>query len=198
MTHAFAQSLTRSQSHAEASWWGEVYRQAFVDFGSMLYVANDGWAQRSGIDRVITCKSGKVHYVDEKVRDKAWPDFALEVLSDRDRNLPGWARRDLACDFLAYAFVPIRRCYLIPFVPLRAAWLKHVKEWVALAYSGIGAPAAQRPRQGVHRGEAGFGVTFADNGRYVTECVTVPIDVLSDAVREALIVEWRPEVVLAA
>jgi hypothetical protein len=37
------------------------------------------------------------------------PDFLLEYWSDYERRSPGWIEKDLACDFIAYAFVPSRR-----------------------------------------------------------------------------------------
>ena len=60
------------------SWWTDVYRGAFPDLLSMTNVRKDGWAQRGGIDRVLTLSSGKTITVDEKVREKVWPDILLE------------------------------------------------------------------------------------------------------------------------
>lgn len=57
--HTFAKSLARSHIYADAPWWEETYREFFPGFASMVCVRDDGWAQRGGIDRVITLRSGR-------------------------------------------------------------------------------------------------------------------------------------------
>lgn len=123
--HNFDQSLALSNEYVDAAWWHDVYRRAFPDLRSAVSVRADGWAQRGGIDRVLTLASGKTLSVDEKVRAEDWPDILLEYWSDRDRKTPGWVAKDLACDFIAYAFVPSQTCYLLPFQTLRSAWRAH-------------------------------------------------------------------------
>lgn len=167
MVHSFADSLARSHTYEDAPWWREVYTKAFPGFAGMVSVRQDGWAQRGGIDRVITLKSGRTVTVDEKVREKSWGDILLERWSDEARKIPGWVQKDLACDFIAYAFAPDRTCYLLPFLPLRRAWRDHGRVW------------AERHKE-----------VRADNGRYVTVSVAVPIEELFAAINGALVVSW--------
>src|SRR5690606_18143943 len=108
--HNFAESLARSEQQADAPWWEQVYRNAFPDFAGMVCVRKDGWAQRGGIDRVITLESGKTVTVDEKVRAESWPDILWEFWSDHQRKLKGWCAKAMACDYVAYAFVPTQVC----------------------------------------------------------------------------------------
>src|SRR5689334_9101367 len=135
--HDFAASLKLSASFSEAPWWEDVYRSFFPNFASMVNVREDGWAQRGGIDRVITLRSGKTVSVDEKVRTGEWHDVLLERWSDRDRRIPGWIQKDLACDFIAYSFIQSQRCYLLPFAALRRAWILHGREWIDRAEAKI-------------------------------------------------------------
>lgn len=93
----------------------------------------------------MTLASGKTVTIDEKVRAKSYPDIALERWSDVARQTSGWIQKDLACDFIAYAFVPDERCYRI---------------------------------------------VDAQNDRYTTQSVAVPIPDLLSAVSQALIVDW--------
>lgn len=172
--HDFRDSLALSASYAEAPWWRPVYDAFFPNLAAMVNVRSDGWAQRGGIDRVLTLASGKTISVDEKVRSEDWPDFLLEYWSDYEHKLPGWVEKDLACDFIAYAFVPSRRCYLLPFTTLRRAWLLHRTEWTDKA-------AAHVP---------GYRRVNADNGRYHTISVTVPIPDLLDAISGAQVATW--------
>jgi hypothetical protein len=174
MRHNFATSLALSKETEDAPWWDEVYSRAFPGYLSAVSVRDDGWAQRGGIDRVITLKSGKTVTIDEKVRFKDWGDIALERWSDRSRKVPGWMQKDLACDFIAYAFVPTKTGYLFPFLTLRRAWALHGREWCELAESE----------------QDGFKVILADNGTYVTESIAVPVAALLTAVREAMSVSW--------
>lgn len=172
--HDFAASLAKSAAQVDAPWWEPVYRQAFPDFASMVSVRDDGWAQRGGIDRVIVLESGKTVTVDEKVRDKDWPDILWEYLSDRDKKVPGWCAKPLACDYIAYAYVPSQKCYLLPALQVRRAWLDHGTEWVFRANNGTG----------------GYRIVDANNGRYVTRSVAVPVRDSIAAVRDAFCVRW--------
>ncbi len=166
--HDFDESLRLSHEAADAPFWLDVYRQAFPGLQAAVNVRDDGWAQRGGIDRVLTLKSGKTLNVDEKVRAKDYPDILLERWSDRARRKPGWMQKDLACDFIAYAFLPSQRCYLLPFPTLRRAWLKNGREWIE-KYPHVP----------------------AQNRTYVTESIAVPIDVLMAALQDAMVVSWE-------
>jgi hypothetical protein len=174
MLHDFRQSLALSHEYEDAPWWLEVYSRAFPGFHSMMSVRKDGWAQRGGIDRVVQLKSGKSVTVDEKVRAKDWGDIALERWSDREKKVPGWVQKDLACDFIAYAFVPSQRCYLFPFLTLRRAWILEGKRWCDLAEQKAG----------------GFSVVHAENRGYTTESIAVPLDILLASIRQSMTVSW--------
>lgn len=175
--HSFADSLAKSNTYADAPWWAEVYRKAFPGFDVMQCMRSDGWAQRAGIDRRIHLNSGKTIEVDEKVRERDWPDFLLERWSDEGRRTPGWIQKDLRCDFIAYAFVPSRVCHLLPFPLLRRAWTKHGRAW------------AQRHE-----------TVRARNNGYVTASVAVPIGEVYAALSGAMAVTWvaPPQPVTAA
>lgn len=166
--HNFQESLERSNNYTDAPWWVDVYRAAFPDLKSAVCVRDDGWAQRGGIDRVLTLGSGKTLSVDEKVREEDWPDILLEYWSDQGRKVPGWVAKELACDFIAYAFVPSQTCYLLPFQTLRQAWRRNCKSWVS-QYKRV----------------------EANNGRYLTVSVAVPTDILLSALTDAMQVSWR-------
>ena len=172
--HSFKDSLAKSQAQEDAPFWIPVYKKAFPGAVSFVSVRNDGWAQRGGIDRVITLASGKTITIDEKVRYKSYGDIILERWSSRERKTPGWAQKDLACDYIAYAFVPDSRCYLLPFISLRAAWLEHGREWIAWA----------------KKKEGGYSIVLAQNDGYTTESIAVPIPDLLSAIQQSQIVDW--------
>jgi len=175
--HDFATSLAKSHAQEGAEWWPRVYREAFPNLVTLASVRQDGWAQRGGIDRVLTLGSGKTLTVDEKVRYKDYNDVALEYWSvwrNGKGVTPGWVAKDLACDYIAYAWVPTERCLLLPFQELRRAWKKHAREWVDLG----------------QRASAGFYVARAENDGYQTHSVCVPERVLLDAIRDCLTVRW--------
>jgi hypothetical protein len=165
--HLFEESLALSKQYENASWWHDVYRSAFPGLCSAVSVRNDGWAQRGGIDRVLTLACGKTIAVDEKVRHEVYDDICLERWSNESAREPGWIQKPLACDYLAYAFVPIATCYLFPIPPLQRAWRQHGRDWIA-CYPEI----------------------RAQNRSYVTVSVGVPIDVLFSAMAEAMCVQW--------
>lgn len=175
MTHDFHNSLAWSDSFRDAPWWSQVYQQAFGTISAMVSVDEDGWAQRAGIDRMVILPSGRHVTVDEKVREKDWPDLCLERWSDRDRRKPGWVQKPLDCDYIAYAFVPSRACYLLPTLDLQRAWRLFGRRWIA---------RAETPERSDYR------LAHADNGRYVTQSVCVPINDVLAAMQSSMRVEW--------
>jgi len=181
LPHDFQESLAKSRAQEDAPWWPHVYRTAFPDLISMPSVRQDGWAQRGGIDRVLTLASGKTLTVDEKVRHKDYGDVLLEFWSVWRGSYPkgkgekaGWVALDLSCDFIAYAIVPTQRCLLLPFTTLRRAWRKHHREWVQLG----------------QRETEGFYISKAENRGYQTISVCVPEERLLAALRDAMVVTW--------
>jgi len=173
--HNFNDDLALSKSYEDAPWWTAVYDIAFPGHLSAVSVRNDGWAQRGGIDRVVTLSSGKAISIDEKVRHRSYGDILLEQWSDHELKKPGWMQKDLACDFIAYAFVPDERCYLLPFLTLRAAWLRFGAGWISSARDG----------------KNGFRFVDAKNPGYVTRSIAVPIPDLLSAISQAQIIDWH-------
>ena len=170
----FGPDLGWSHSLSDEPWWEKVYREAFVDFESMRAIKQDGWAQRAGIDRQIFLTGGKVLQVDEKARREDWPDIILEYYSDEQRRIPGWIAKSLGIDYLAYAFVPSKRCYLLPFATLRRAWKLNRVDWHERATNRTD----------------GFRLVRAQNPGYVTASVAVPTSTLLKAVSDAIAVGW--------
>lgn len=173
--HKFRQSLAASHSHSDAPWWEEIYREAFPTFAGMVNVRDPGSGQRDGIDRHIALTNGRTITVDEKVRETDYPDFCLEYWSvkhksNRSYDEPGWIAKDLRCDYIAYAFAPSGRCYLLPFPLLRRAWRYNHADWVARYFQ-----------------------VEADNGHYRTISVAVPIAVVLNAVTGACLVRFTPQ-----
>jgi hypothetical protein len=165
--HDFMTSLKKSHSYENAPWWDKVYRMSFPGLATTYSVREDGWAQRGGIDRIIVLKSGKTITVDEKIREKDWGDILLERWSDEKRKSPGWIQKNLACDYIAYAFVPSQKCYLFPFLQLRKAWLTNGVEWIKK-----------------------YNEVRAENKGYITVSIPIPIPELLLSVSQASIVNW--------
>ncbi len=168
LQHDFRRSLEKSQSYANAPWWLEIYRKAFPDLRAAVDMRQDGWAQRGGIDRVLTLGCGKTLSIDEKVREQDWPDILLEYWSDYEHRIPGWVAKNLASDFIAYAFVPSQVCYLLPFQTLRAAWRKNGFAWVK-----------------------DFQQVRAQNNGYTTISVAVPTEILLRGLGDAMAISWE-------
>lgn len=163
--HRFADSLALSERYSDADWWIPLYRRAFPRLRSAISVRDDGWAQRGGVDRVLTLSCGRTYTVDEKIRTADWPDILLEQWSDEARRVPGWVQKPLACDFIAYAYAPSGVCYLLPVAPLQRAWRLYGREWIKR-----------------------YGIRRALNPGYASVGVPVPRDVLMRAIAEAMMV----------
>ncbi|WP_241659498.1 hypothetical protein [Sphingomonas glacialis] len=162
--HRFEDSHALAASYG-ADWWIPIYRRAFPTLMSAVAIEQDGWAQRAGIDRLLTLACGRTFTVDEKIRTQDWPDVLLERWSDEKRKTPGWVQKPLACDFIAYAYAPAATCVLLPVPALQRAWRQHGRQWIGL-----------------------YGQRRAQNRGYTTISVPVPRGVLMQAIVEAMFV----------
>lgn len=152
------------------SFWDAVYRKAFPGLLNHMQCLGGSDNQRMGIDRVIQLSNGKTLYIEEKKRRESYPDILLEYVSVDTTGAPGWMEKDLIVDYLAYAFMPTKRCYLYPFPVLRRAWIKYRDEWIGR-----------------------YKIVKAYNEGYTTISVAVPIEVLKQAVAVASIIDVSAE-----
>ena len=83
--------------------------------------------------------------------------------------------KDQHCDYLAYAWEPTQSGLVLPFQVLRMAWRQHGREWRVCCEDG---------------NNKQFRVVLAKNPGYTTESYAIPTDVLLDAVRDAMRVEY--------
>lgn len=162
--HRFVDSHALSAQYGP-DWWLPIYRRAFPTLMSAVTVQQDGWAQRGGIDRLLTLACGRTYTVDEKVRTSDWPDVLLERWSDEGRKSPGWVQKPLACDFIAYAWAPTNTCVMLPVPALQRAWRQHGRAWIGL-----------------------YGTKLAHNPAYVSVSVPVPRGVLMQSIVEAMFI----------
>lgn len=168
--HSFGERLEWSGDLSDEPAWVDFYRGLWPDMVAATRVDADGDYQRRGVDRIVTRKIGRQHFIDEKKRDKDYGDFLCEVWSvcevqhGRVRGEKiGWTLDDAKwCDFVAYAVLPARRCWLLPFELLRLACQRNVRAWCH-------APGAW-PK-------------LAHNRGYLTANVAVPWDELFRAIR---------------
>jgi len=174
--HDFQTCLAKS--HAAEDWpvWETIYRQAFPDFAAMVNHRQDGWHQRQGIDRSVILTNSKHLLIDEKARGrnaktgKVYDDIALEYWSDEQRRVPGWVCKSLMADYIAYAILPLGRCYILPVLQLQEAWRRNGDSWVR-TYPPI----------------------IAENTNWTTVSVGVPPGVLFPAIGDCLRVKFEPQ-----
>jgi hypothetical protein len=170
MTHDFTAEREFSETAGSEPFWDAVYRQAFPNLVAHMPCPGDFASQRMGIDRVLLLSNGKTLAIDEKKRREVYTDILLEYISVDTTQAPGWMEKDLAIDFLAYAFMPTQRVYLLPWPILRRAWLHYGAEW-----------------------KRKFRSVPGKNPTYTTWSIAVPIGVLLQAVSNAQIVQLPPE-----
>lgn len=167
MIHDFNERLAWSERGGEEPFWDAVYRKAFPHLLNHMRCTGESQAQRMGIDRLILLSNGKTLYIDEKKRERVYNDILLEYLSVDRTGAPGWMEKDLSIDYLAYAFMPTKVCYLFPWDMLRRAWRAYGETWKATYIPHV---------------------KGANNG-YTTWSVAVPIKVVQRAVRSAWIID---------
>lgn len=174
-THGFVERRDYSYDPKDEPFWDAIYRKAFPGLMWHQPCPGDGAGQRLGIDRVIYFASGQMLRIDEKKRDGAYPDILLEYLSNDRTGASGWIEHELQIDYLAYAFMPTRQCYMLPWPLLRRAWLHFRAEWMRKAEAR----------------SCGFQIVSAQNSGYTTKSVAVPIDVLLKAISRASVIDLK-------
>ncbi len=168
--HEFKERLQWSENKGDEPFWNAVYTKAFANLVNHMTCTGDTLSQRQGIDRVLHLASGQTLYIDEKKRDKDYDDILLEYVSVDTTGAPGWVEKDLNIDYLAYAFMPSKRCYLLPWLQLRRAWNNFGAEW-----------------------KSTYRIVKASNPGYQTLSVAVPIKVLQTAITRASIIDVSAE-----
>lgn len=155
------------------TFWLAVYRKAFPTM-TRCEICTDTTRQRQGIDRVLTLSNGRTVNVDEKKRAQEYGDILLEYVSALEYKTPGWIEKDLAIDYLAYAFMRSHRCYLFPWPMLHRAWVQYGQAWKD-KYGKVTAK------------------TKTGGSTYQTLSVPVPIAILRQAVSTAAVIDVTQE-----
>lgn len=168
----FKPDLQYSLAGRDEPFWDAVYKKAFPTL-SHARLCHDLDAQRQGIDRLLVLTNGKTLAVDEKKRRWSYDDVLLEYLSNSRTGAPGWMEKDLAIDWLAYAFMDTRRVYLFSWPMLQRTWLHFKPTWIDAA------------RQELN----GFRIVAASNPGYTTYSIAVPLDLLRRRVAGATIID---------
>ena len=158
MYNEFRADLELSEVRAAEPWVEDIYREYFPDFVSSEIVT-DLKRQKSGIDRIVHLADGASVKIEEKFREKLYPDFLLETYSIQETLVPGWMVKHLDCDYLAYVFVPTHVAYVIHYPTLFGVFAQNRPVW-----------------------EAAHGSVCALNKGYRTRSIPVPIDELIRAV----------------
>lgn len=167
--HNFRERLEWGECQKDEPFWDVVYRKAFPNLVNHMPTPGDVASQRMGIDRVVFLANGRSIMIDEKKRGKEYNDILLEYVSVDTTGAAGWIEKDLAIDFLAYAFVPSGRCYLFSWPLLRQAWENNKTRW----------KAAYRP-------------VVARNRDYSTYSLPIPIPELQRSIARCSVIDVQP------
>lgn len=131
--HDLQESIEQADRDKECAFWRATYREAFPTIIATTRNAGSSPAQRRGVDRLVHLRNDRIIRIEEKARsipiDK-YGDVGLEYVSvDSDPPKPGWIEKDLACDYLAYGWVPSRIALLFDWSMLKRAWRTHGRQW---------------------------------------------------------------------
>lgn len=174
--HDFQTQLKFSEKASHEPFWDAVYRKAFPGLVNHMLCSGDQPTQRMGVDRLVYLNNDRVLRIDEKKRDKVYPDILLEYISNDQAKDPekraGWINKNLVIDYIAYAFMPTQKVYLLDWLTLRRAWVMNGEVW------------KQKHRR-----------VPAKNVGYTTWSVAVPITVLQKAMSEAALVSVAVQIV---
>jgi len=126
--HNYDEYRRREEEAARLPLWDQVLRQ-FLPSYERTEIVTDRTLQLAGIDRYAYCAWGVRVAIQDKVRYDPWKDILIEGWSDKERDIPGWIYSDLKCQFIAYAILPRRLCYFLPWPGLQRAWQAKKEHW---------------------------------------------------------------------
>ncbi|MEO0597600.1 MAG: hypothetical protein AAF126_15940, partial [Chloroflexota bacterium] len=132
-----------------------------------------------GIDRIIHLSNGRVLRIDEKKREKDYGDILLETHHTKGKSphsekvALGWIQKDLFIDYLAYAVIPSQVVYVFDWLLLRRAFVSNKVNWWHKANSTK---------------NKAYMLSSANNGKYHTHGLCVPISDLQKAVQNSSVV----------
>lgn len=165
----FKEDLAYGDDPGHEAFWADVYRRVFPNFQSCMQTPGKTPSQKRGTDRVIMLTNGLVLKIQEKARREVQHDMLLEYISNDRTGSPGWIEQDLEINYIAYAFMSVRRAHVIPWQPLHTAWQQNKAVWMAYA-------------ENEHEG---FRKIPARNRTYTTYSVAVPWRHIFSAVARA-------------
>jgi len=165
-THDFIKEKEWSEAQGDEPFWKAVYQKAFPNMVNMMPCPGNFASQRMGIDRIILLSNGKTISIDEKKRRETRKDILLEYLSNDQTRALGWIEKDLSIDYLAYAFMPAKTCYLFDWPILRLTWMRFKTDWLKL-----------------------YTIPPARNNGYNTYNVAIPIHVLMGSVSNTRMIQ---------
>jgi len=177
IVHSFNEQLAYSERASCEPFWDAVYKKAFPNLVNHMMCKGDTASQRMGVDRILYLANGLTVAIDEKKRKKDYGDILLEYVSVDTTGAPGWMAKDLAIDYLAYAIMPTKKCYLFPWHILRRVWLARGQQWI---------------QWGQER-KKGFSLSTSKNKGYVTRNVCVPIDIIKRALEAYSLIDVSTE-----
>lgn len=162
----FEQRMAEANDAKLNPFWLCIYSEFFTGVEGMSNTIEDIKYQKMGIDRVVTLSNGKKYLIDEKVRFSCWNDILLEYKSASEFDTPGWMDKPLAIDYLAYAFVPNKTCYMFDWPSLQRVWRYYRTQWIK-----------------------DYKTIRAKNENYTTLSIAVPIAVLLEKVSGAKLIK---------
>lgn len=159
----FKECLDKANSEKLNPFWISVYKEMFPNFVEMTGTIGNMDMQRKGVDRLILLSNNRTILIDEKVRFSDYNDILIEYISVDTNNTPGWIEKQMDIDYLAYAFINKKTCYMIPFPALQRVWKYYKNIWI-------------RKYQRIE----------AENKNYKTISVAIPTNTLLNKVSDAM------------
>lgn len=121
-----------------------------------MYSVPDKDRQKIGVDKILRFRLRSSIAIDEKLREKAYPDILLEEYSNWELKRPGWLMAGSAADYISYVVRPTKRIYLIPYYKLKSNWDRNYQTWLT-----------KYGRK--------FGKTECDDGRVIYQTSNIPV-----------------------
>lgn len=91
----------------------------------------DKFLQKAGVDVIIKKGSKEIH-IEEKIRQKYYPDILLEYLSNKEKLIKGWIEKELSTDWLSYVCIQNKKVSLFPWPLLQLAWQRNRETWKSI------------------------------------------------------------------
>ena len=132
--YSFEKNIADTEKSRNHEHWNRAYRFFFPEMSDIEFIPKKDKRQNVGIDSIVYLKDGTQYNIDEKVDQKGYPRFLIEIWQAHNKGYLGWAVKEgQQTDYIIYLVEPKQDYYLVPYKELRTLYHENEQQWLSNA-----------------------------------------------------------------